>query len=256
MDFLLCLVSNWDLVAGFRTSCMRAYGKSMVEVRGRCSTLQRLHRMWRDECARKVEHGGDKRNLIGGYNISGGGLNRSMDVFNKEMTRCSARVDGGRSKLRSNRWIQTLWAGDSNFLESYFQQGDMRPNTRAWLKLEVIAVLGRWNQTHRRGWVGPFGELHSIKRWPNVALWSFSNYEGNMVIRRLWLTTRLIGGQSKIGWNRFVGWRSPGSRSTSWCGRHVGVSEVWHGWAPTRRRWVPTTRLMVGAILDRDGGSS
>lgn len=47
----------------------------------------------------QVKHGGDKRNLISGSNISGGGFDRSMDVFNKEMTRCSARVDGGRSNL-------------------------------------------------------------------------------------------------------------------------------------------------------------
>uniref|UniRef100_I1QRZ8 Uncharacterized protein n=1 Tax=Oryza glaberrima TaxID=4538 RepID=I1QRZ8_ORYGL len=36
---------------------------------------------------------------------SGGGLNRSMAAINREMTRRGARVDGGRSDWRSNRWV-------------------------------------------------------------------------------------------------------------------------------------------------------
>lgn len=66
---------------------------------------RRLHRVSRDGHGRKVEHGGDQRNLIGGSNTSGGGLNRSMAAFNKEMTRRGARVDGGGSDWRSNRWV-------------------------------------------------------------------------------------------------------------------------------------------------------
>ncbi len=55
-----------DFGACFITSGIRACGRSMVEVRGRYSTPRRLHGVSRDGHGRKVEDGGDQRNLIGG----------------------------------------------------------------------------------------------------------------------------------------------------------------------------------------------
>ncbi len=44
-----------------------------------------------------MEHDIDQRNLIGGSNTSGDGLDRSMVAINKKTTRYGAQVDGGGS---------------------------------------------------------------------------------------------------------------------------------------------------------------
>jgi hypothetical protein len=44
--------------------------------------------------------------LIGGSNISCGGLNRLIAAIDRKMTRRSARVDGGGSDWRSIRWVR------------------------------------------------------------------------------------------------------------------------------------------------------
>jgi hypothetical protein len=58
-----------------------------------------------DGHGRKVEHDGDQQNLIGGIEH----FRRSSEPFDgcnqQEMTRRGARVDGGGSDWRFNRWV-------------------------------------------------------------------------------------------------------------------------------------------------------
>lgn len=53
--------------------------------------------MSKDRQGHKVEDGDDQRNLIGGLNTSGSGMNHLMVAFNTEMTEHGTRVDGGGS---------------------------------------------------------------------------------------------------------------------------------------------------------------